>query len=104
MAHLLGAESLHLEFPTKVVFDLVTIGIGEGDRIGSSAATATGKSSLLGLLSGWIEPDSGRVTRRGGVRIGVLDQADTLDDAETVGHAIVGDRPDHACPGDPGAT
>lgn len=30
MAHLLGAEAVHLEFPTKVVFDSVTIGINEG--------------------------------------------------------------------------
>ena len=33
MAHLLGAEALHLEFPTKVVFDRVSLGIDEGDRI-----------------------------------------------------------------------
>ena len=34
MAHLLGAESLTLEFPTKKVFDNVTVGLNEGDRIG----------------------------------------------------------------------
>ena len=34
MAHLLGAEALHLEYPTRVVFDSVTLGIEEGDRIG----------------------------------------------------------------------
>ena len=102
MAHLLGAEALHLEYPTKVVFDSITLGISEGDRIGIVGRNGDGKSSLLGLLSGRLEPDSGRVTRRGGVRIGVLDQADTLDDAETVGHAIVGDRPDHEWAGDAG--
>ena len=32
--HLLGGEALHLEYPTKVVFDSVTLGISEGDRIG----------------------------------------------------------------------
>ena len=36
------------------------------------------------MLAGTLEPDSGRVTRRGGVTVGVLDQADTLDDARTV--------------------
>ena len=33
MAHLLGAEELALEFPTKVVFESITVGIEEGDRI-----------------------------------------------------------------------
>ncbi|MDQ7992312.1 MAG: ABC-F family ATP-binding cassette domain-containing protein [Propionicimonas sp.] len=100
MAHLLGAEALHLEFPTRVVFDAVTVGVNEGDRIGIVGRNGDGKSSLMGMLSGRIEPDSGRVTRRGGVQMGVLDQSDTLDDDETVGHAIVGDRPEHEWAGD----
>ncbi|SNQ51596.1 putative ABC transporter ATP-binding protein [Frankia canadensis] len=101
MAHLLGGESLHLEYPTRVVFDAVTIGVNEGDRIGIVGRNGDGKSSLLGMLSGRIEPDAGRVTRRGGVRTGALDQADTLDDASTVGDTIIGDRPEHEWAGDP---
>ncbi len=100
MAHLLGAEALHLSYPTRVVFDSVTLGIDEGDRIGIVGRNGDGKSSLLGMLAGRVQPDSGRVTRRGGVRVGVLDQADTLDDRVTVGHAIVGDRPHHEWAGD----
>ncbi len=101
MAHLLGAESLHLEYPTRVVFDAVTVGVNEGDRIGIVGRNGDGKSSLLGMLSGRIEPDSGRVTRRGGVRMGVLDQSDTLEDDHQVGYTIVGDRPEHEWAGDP---
>ncbi|MFK4806950.1 ABC-F family ATP-binding cassette domain-containing protein [Microbacterium sp. ZW CA_36] len=95
MAHLLGAEALHLEFPTKVVFDRVSLGIDEGDRIGVVGRNGDGKSSLLAMLAGRLEPDGGRVTVRGGVRVGVLDQADTLDDTLTVRQTVVGDRPDH---------
>ena len=101
MAHLLGAEALHLEYPTKTVFESVTLGINEGDRIGIVGRNGDGKSSLMGMLSGRIEPDSGRVTRRGGVRVGALEQTDDLEDAMTVGHAIVGDRPEHEWAGDP---
>ena len=103
MAHLLGAEALHLEVPTKTVFDSVTIGVAEGDRIGIVGRNGDGKSSLLMMLAGRREPDSGQVTMRGGTTIGVLDQADVFDEGETVGHAIVGDRPEHEWAGDPRA-
>lgn len=101
MAHLLGGEALHLSFPTKNVFDSVTVGLNEGDRVGIVGRNGDGKSSLLALLAGRLAPDSGRVTVRGGVRIGVLDQTDTLDPALTVGQAVVGDRAEHEWAGDP---
>jgi len=100
VAHLLGAEALHLQYPTQVVFDAVTVGVNEGDRIGIVGRNGDGKSSLVGMLTGRIRPHSGRVTRRGGLRVGALEQADTLDPAVTVGTALVGDRPDHEWAGD----
>ncbi|WP_223691165.1 ABC-F family ATP-binding cassette domain-containing protein [Leifsonia poae] len=100
MAHLLGAEALHLEYPTKVVFDSVTLGVNEGDRVGIVGRNGDGKSSLLAMLAGRRQPDSGRVTARKGVRMGVLDQADTLDEAQTVAEAVVGDAPEYEWAGD----
>jgi len=100
MAHLLGAEALHLEFPTKVVFDSVTLGLNEGDRVGIVGRNGDGKSSLLAMLAGRLQPDSGRVTVRRGVRVGVLGQADALDEALTVEQAVVGDTPEHVWAGD----
>jgi ABC transport system ATP-binding/permease protein len=100
MAHLLGAEALHLEFPTTVVFDSVTLGLNDGDRVGVVGRNGDGKSSLLAMLAGRQQPDSGRVTVRSGVRIGVLDQGDTLDDTLIVGRAVVGDTPEHVWAGD----
>ena len=100
MAHLLGAEALHLEYPTRVVFDSVTLGIEEGDRIGIVGRNGDGKSSLLGMLAGIKEPNSGRVTVRGGTTIGVLSQADTLPDDVTIAQAVVGDTPEHEWAGD----
>jgi ATP-binding cassette subfamily F protein uup len=101
VAHLLGAEALHLEYPTQVVFDALTVGVNDGDRIGIVGRNGDGKSSLMGMLTGRIQPDSGRVTRRGGVRVAALEQADTLDPAVTVGTALVGERPEHEWAGDP---
>ena len=101
MAHLLGAEAVHLEYSTQVVFESVTVGVSEGDRIGIVGRNGDGKSSLLDLLTGQVRPDSGRVTQRSGLRVGALNQADTLDSESTVGWTLVGDQADHEWAGDP---
>ncbi len=101
MAHLLGAEAIHLEYPTRVVFDSTTVGVSDGDRIGIVGRNGDGKSSLLGLLTGQVRPDAGRVTQRSGLRVGALSQADTLESSSTVGWTLVADRADHEWAGDP---
>ncbi|WP_111719200.1 ABC-F family ATP-binding cassette domain-containing protein [Homoserinimonas sp. OAct 916] len=101
MAHLLGGEALHLEYPTRVIFDSVTIGLNEGDRVGVVGRNGDGKSTLLNLLAGRLDPDGGRVTRRRGVTIGILDQSDELATGKTVAQVIVGDIPEHVWAGDP---
>ena len=100
MAHLLGAEAIGLEYPTRVIFEKLTVGLEEGDRIGVAGRNGDGKSTLLRLLAGRQQPDSGQVTRRSGVTVGMLDQADTLDPDLTVGAAIAGDRAEHEWAGD----
>ncbi len=100
MAHLLGAEALYLQYPTQVIFGGVTVGINDGDRIGIVGRNGDGKSSLLGMLTGRIQPDSGRVTRRSGVRVAALEQADVLDPGRSVAAILVGDRPEHEWAGD----
>ncbi|WP_204803069.1 ABC-F family ATP-binding cassette domain-containing protein [Mycobacterium riyadhense] len=100
MAHLLGAEAVHLAYPTQVVFRSVTLGVNDGARIGIVGRNGDGKSSLLGLLTGQLQPDSGRVTRRTGLRVTALSQADTLSPDHTVGWTLVGDQPKHQWAGD----
>ncbi|MDH6180265.1 ATP-binding cassette subfamily F protein uup [Microbacteriaceae bacterium SG_E_30_P1] len=101
MAHLLGAEALHLEYPTRIIFDSVTIGLDEGDRVGIVGRNGDGKTTLLRMLAGKLDPDAGRVTRRGGIRVGMLDQADELDTGLTIRETVVGERPEHEWAGDP---
>ena len=101
MAHLLGAHNLHVEYPTRVVFEALTIGIEEGDRIGVVGRNGEGKSTLIQLLAGRKAPDGGTVTPRGGVRIGMLDQSDTISRDLTIAQAVVGERPEHEWAADP---
>jgi len=100
VAHLLGAEAVRLQYPTQVVFESVTLGVNDGARIGIVGRNGDGKSSLLGLLTGQVQPDCGRVTRRSGLRVSALSQADTLDPDHTVGWTLVGDQPEHQWAGD----
>ncbi len=101
MAHLLGAENISLEFPTKEVFNSVTIGINDGDRIGIVGRNGDGKSTLLKILSKQLEPDSGRVTYRGNLRVGYLTQVDQIENSLSIAEAVVGDGPEHTWAKDP---
>lgn len=100
-AHLLGAQAIRLEYPNSVVLDSAALGIGEGDRIGVVGRNGGGKSSLLRILAGTLDPTEGLVTRRGGLRIGVLEQDDALDADATVGYALVGEAAEHEWASDP---
>ena len=95
MAFLLGCEKVQVEFPTKTVFEEISLGVDEGDRIGIVGRNGDGKSTLLSVLAGRLEPDSGRVLRNGAVRVGVLGQTDDLAGDDTVAHAVVGDMPEY---------
>ena len=101
MAHLLGTQSLHVALPDRVLLDDITVGIDEGDRIGVVGRNGDGKSTLLRLLARTQEPDDGRVTVRGGVRVGVLSQQDEATADTTVRHRVVGDRPEFEWASDP---
>ncbi len=94
MAHLLGAEQVSLEFPTKKVFDSITVGVSEGDRIGIVGRNGDGKSTLIKVLAKRMDPDSGRVTWRGDIRVGFLTQTDEIDSDLSVAQAVVGERPE----------
>lgn len=91
----LGLEHVSLAFATKTIFTDVTQGVFEGDRIGIVGRNGDGKSTLLSLLAERRTPDMGRVTRRGGLNLGVLDQRDSLDDEATVRSQALGSRADH---------
>ena len=95
MAFLLGCEKVGVDFPSKTVFDEISLGVNDGERIGIVGRNGDGKSTLLALLGGLLEPDRGRVIRTNNISVGVLAQVDELSDDDTVGRAIVGDLPEY---------
>ena len=95
MAFLLGCEKASVEFPTKKVLENVSLGVDAGDRIGIVGRNGDGKSTLLALLSGSLQPDEGRAIRKNGIEVGVLGQHDKLDSSLTVHRAIVGNAPEY---------
>ena len=95
MAFMMACEKVGIEFVTKRVFENLTVGVNDGDRIGIVGKNGDGKSTLLKLFMHIVEPDEGRVQARGGLTLGYLGQADKLEDADTVLHAVVGDVPEY---------
>ncbi len=95
MAHLMGGDEISHEFPTKEVFNSVTVGLNEGDRIGIVGRNGDGKSTLMKILTKQLIPDVGRITWRGNLQVGVLTQVDAIDSELSVAMAVVGDRPEY---------
>src|SRR3954466_11731961 len=96
MAHLLGADRVTLTLGTRTLLDEVSLGLDDGQRIGVVGPNGAGKSTLLRVLSGVQQPDDGRVTRAGGVRVAILDQRDDLLAGSTVLDVVHGSADEHA--------
>ena len=88
MAHLLGTQNVGALAGSRKLLEGVTVGLDDGSRVGILGPNGAGKSTLLRIVAGTQEPDGGVVTRRDGVRVAVLTQADTLNPEDTVIEAV----------------
>ncbi|HEX3545923.1 MAG TPA: ABC-F family ATP-binding cassette domain-containing protein [Mycobacterium sp.] len=101
MANLINVERVTVGYGTRTLLDAVSLGIEEGDAIGVVGRNGDGKTTLLGVLTGARQPDSGRVTHTSGLSVGYLRQADDFAAGATVRGVIVGGRPDHIWAAEP---
>ncbi|MFV0464227.1 MAG: ABC-F family ATP-binding cassette domain-containing protein [Nostocoides sp.] len=101
MANLVSVERASIALGTALVLDEISLGVGGGDRIGVVGRNGGGKTTLLSLLAGERQPDTGRVTWSGQAHVSMLRQADTFDPQLTVRQAVVGERAEHTYAGDP---
>jgi ATP-binding cassette subfamily F protein uup len=95
MANLLNLEKVTKSYGVRILLDEVSLGVGQGERIGIVGRNGDGKTTLLNLMAGREAPDSGRVSINRGLRIGYLDQRDLLDDTHTVREVVLDGKADH---------
>jgi ABC transport system ATP-binding/permease protein len=82
--NIFSMENVSKSFGEKVLFEQVSFGIGENDRIGLVGINGTGKSTFLKMICGHIEPDSGNIIRASNLTVQCLSQALEFDEGMTV--------------------
>src|SRR6476660_4252982 len=94
MANLINVERATVGYGTRTLLDAVSLGVEEGDAIGVVGRNGDGKTTLLKVLTGVQDPDSGRVTHTSGLSVGYLRQADDFAVGATVRAVVWGERSD----------
>jgi ATP-binding cassette subfamily F protein uup len=88
MSLLLGCQSIAKAWDSRALFDGLSFGVFEGDRIGLVGPNGSGKSTLLQILAGLVPPDAGVVAPRKLLRIGYVEQDSTFPPEATIGDLI----------------
>lgn len=101
MANLINLERVSKSYGVRPLLDNVSLGISLGERVGVVGRNGDGKTTLLEVMTGIEQPDTGRVSRTRGVEIGYLHQGDELVDSHSVREAVLGGRQDHEWAADP---
>ncbi|MFJ8910939.1 ATP-binding cassette domain-containing protein [Amycolatopsis sp. NPDC102389] len=89
MANLVNLESVSKSFGVRPLLDGVSLGVAEGQRIGVVGLNGGGKTTLLEVLAGISEPDTGRVSQVRGLRMAVVTQRTELPEGSTVGDVVL---------------
>ncbi|MFC4779248.1 ABC-F family ATP-binding cassette domain-containing protein [Paenibacillus sp. GCM10023252] len=92
--HLLSIENITKTYGEKLLFENVTFGVEDGDKIGIIGVNGTGKSTFLKVIAGLEPADSGQVSVGNRVRIRMLSQDPVFEPSETaLEHVLGGDTP-----------
>ncbi|MFV0341795.1 MAG: ABC-F family ATP-binding cassette domain-containing protein [Anaerocolumna sp.] len=87
--NLLNVEKVSKSFTDKILFDQVTLGINDGDKIGVIGINGTGKSTLLKMIAGMVEPDEGAMIKGKGITTEYLSQNPVFDHELTILENVV---------------
>ncbi len=89
MANLVNLEDVGKSYGMRPLLDGVSLGVGEGDRIGVVGLNGGGKTTMLEVLAGVEPPNTGRVSRNRDLRLAVVTQRTELPEGSTVRHAVL---------------
>ena len=95
MANLVNIEAVTHGFGTRILLQSISTGIAAGEVIAVVGRNGDGKTTLLRILTGELDPDQGRVTISGSTSIGVLTQEHVGHPDESVRDVILDGEPDH---------
>lgn len=82
--NILNMEHISKTYGDKVIFDDISVGIHQGDKIGLIGINGTGKTTFLRILAGTEEPDEGQVIMQNGLRISCLSQHPEFPEGATI--------------------
>lgn len=89
--NILNIEHVSKIFGEKTIFDDVSFGIQERDKIGIIGINGTGKTTLLRMIAGVEEPDEGQIVKQNGIRLAYLPQHPVFPkDATVLSYAFDG--------------
>lgn len=91
---MLSVSNLSVQFGKRILFDEVNVSFTQGNCYGIIGANGAGKSTFLKILSGEIDPTSGKVNLEPGRRMSVLEQNhNAYDDIAVLETVVMGDKP-----------
>ena len=102
VSNLVNLEKVSKAYGIRPLLTEASLGVSVGERIGVVGRNGDGKTTLLNVMTGAAEPDSGRVSRQRGLLVGYLRQTDELVDTHTVREAVLAGRSDHEWAADSG--
>ena len=82
--NIFSLTDVSLTLVNEPVFESVTLGIDEGEKIGLVGRNGSGKTTFLRLLQGELEPDKGSVSRNKAVTVSALEQRPDFDPGMTL--------------------
>lgn len=83
-----STDNVSKRYGEKILFENLNFGLSKGDKTALVAPNGTGKSTLLRIIAGLDQPDSGKVMIKNGISVALLEQEPQLDNALTINQVI----------------
>lgn len=90
--NVITAEHITKNYTGRLLFDDITFGFDDTDKVGIIGINGTGKSTLLNIIAGREEPDDGKIIKGNNIKIAFLEQNPILDEKLSILENVIGDE------------